>query len=89
MHAQPVTSEPPVTHHQSYVMEPALNNPLYAAIKAILTEARQSAYRAVNFTMLQAYWEIGKQIVEHEQGGNEKPRVWECIIKRLIPPSYH
>lgn len=50
----------------------ATQDPLYADIKAILTEARQSAYRTVNFTMVMAYWEVGKRIVEQEQGGNEK-----------------
>ncbi|HZH96081.1 MAG TPA: DUF1016 N-terminal domain-containing protein, partial [Flavisolibacter sp.] len=45
-------------------MKPAKTNKLYTEIKAILTEARQSAYRAVNFAMVIAYWEIGKRIVE-------------------------
>ena len=64
-------------------MEPALNNPLYDTIKAILTEARQSAYRTVNFTMVQAYWEIGKQIVEHEQGRSEKAGYGNALLKDL------
>lgn len=36
----------------------------YEDIKNILVEARKSAYRAVNFTMVLAYWEIGKRIYE-------------------------
>jgi hypothetical protein len=33
-------------------------------IKAILNEARQQVYPAVNFAMVQAYWLVGKRIVD-------------------------
>ncbi len=39
---------------------------LYGVIKQILQEARQTAYRAVNFAMVTAYWQIGKAIIEDE-----------------------
>ena len=32
----------------------------------ILHSARQNAYRAVNTAMLEAYWQIGKRIVEED-----------------------
>lgn len=35
-------------------------------VAQIIREARQTAYRAVNFTMVLAYWNIGKLIVEDE-----------------------
>ena len=53
-------------------MKPTKTDSIYREIKAILEEARQSAYRAINFTMVQAYWEIGKRIVEHEQAGKKE-----------------
>jgi predicted nuclease of restriction endonuclease-like (RecB) superfamily len=56
---------------------------LYKQIRSILQEARQSAYRAVNFTMVVAYWEIGKRIVEHEQGGKIKAGYGEGLLKEL------
>lgn len=56
---------------------------LYTEIKAILTQARQTAYRAVNLTMVIAYWEIGKRIVQEEQGGKEKAVYGEELIKDL------
>jgi hypothetical protein len=34
-----------------------------AEILTILTVARQKAYTAVNFSMVDAYWHIGKRIV--------------------------
>ncbi|MFT4062989.1 MAG: DUF1016 N-terminal domain-containing protein [Edaphocola sp.] len=44
-------------------------------IKAILEKARQKAYQAVNSAMVEAYWLIGKRIVEEEQNGKEKPNM--------------
>ncbi len=33
-------------------------------IKQIIEQARNFAYKAINFSMIIAYWEIGKTIVE-------------------------
>ncbi|WP_410478537.1 DUF1016 N-terminal domain-containing protein [Pedobacter gandavensis] len=38
----------------------------FEEIRGILAAARQNAYTAVNSTMVQAYWLIGKRIVEQE-----------------------
>ena len=35
-------------------------------IENIIRESRQTAYRAIDFTMVMAYWNIGKVIVEDE-----------------------
>jgi len=56
---------------------------LYADIKNILEQARNNAVRAVNFSMVVAYWEIGKRIVEDEQGGNERAAYGESVLKEL------
>ena len=42
---------------------------IYSRVREILETARSSAYRAVNFAMVQAYWHIGSVIVEEEQQG--------------------
>ena len=42
------------------------NNLLASQVAQIIRDARQTAYRAVNFTMVLAYWNIGKLIVEAE-----------------------
>ena len=39
----------------------------YQTIKEVLEQARSQAYRAVNIAMVQAYWNIGRIIVEEEQ----------------------
>lgn len=42
------------------------DNALASQVAQIIRDARQTAYRAVNFTMVLAYWNIGKLIVEDE-----------------------
>ena len=39
---------------------------IYSEIKETLLLSRNQAYSAVNFAMVQAYWQIGRIIVEHE-----------------------
>ena len=45
---------------------------VYNNIKNVLDEARSKAFRSVNFAMVQAYWHIGRLIVEEEQNGKER-----------------
>ena len=40
-------------------------------IRKILQSARSRAYTAVNTAMVEAYWLIGKRIVEEEQYGKD------------------
>lgn len=54
-----------------------------AEIKEILEHARQKAYKAINTSMVEAYWLIGKRIVEEEQNGKEKAEYGEAILKNL------
>lgn len=56
---------------------------LYQNIKDIIYEARQNAYRAVNFAMVQAYWNIGRLIVEEEQKGRERAEYGTHLIRDL------
>ena len=55
----------------------------YQNIKAILEKARSIAYRAVNFAMVQAYWEIGRIIVEEEQKGAERAEYGKALVKEF------
>lgn len=48
-----------------------MNQNFYNEIKQILISARNKVYQTANFVMVEAYWNIGKSIIE-EQGGNEK-----------------
>lgn len=52
-------------------------------VKEILKSARQKAYTAVNSAMVEAYWKIGRRIVEEEQSGRERAEYGKEIIKNL------
>ena len=54
----------------------------YDNIKEILENARRKSYNAVNFAMVEAYWEIGKSIVE-KQGGNNNAEYGKKLLKEL------
>jgi len=56
---------------------------LFNDVLQILTSARQKAYSAINFAMVEAYWFIGKRIVEEEQKGEKRAAYGEGIIKEL------
>jgi predicted nuclease of restriction endonuclease-like (RecB) superfamily len=59
------------------------NDDLYLKIKNILQSARDNAYRHINFVMVEAYWNIGKQIVEDEQRGKDRAEYGAYLIKEL------
>ena len=52
-------------------------------IKQILLEARQKAYRATAFAMIEGFWLIGERIVKEEQQGNVRANYGEQIIAQL------
>lgn len=52
-------------------------------VKEILKSARQKAYTAVNSAMVEAYWKIGRRIVEEEQNGKERAEYGKEILKNL------
>lgn len=54
----------------------------YNQIKEILSNARAKVYSAANFAMVEAYWEIGKSIVE-KQGGNATAEYGTSLLKEL------
>ena len=56
---------------------------LYANVSEILANARKRAYSAVNFAMVESYWLIGQQIVEHEQHGEARADYGKGLLKEL------
>ena len=54
----------------------------YEQIKRILSEARNKVYQTANFAMVEAYWNIGKSIVE-QQGGEEKAEYGARLMVEL------
>jgi len=58
-------------------------------IKLILSQARKKAYTAINAAMVEAYWQIGKRIVEEEQNGADRAGYGDEILKVLSEALIH
>jgi uncharacterized protein DUF1016 len=56
---------------------------IYESIAEVLRVARSRAYRAVNFVMVEAYWRIGRMIVDEEQQGKEKAEYGDYLLRQL------
>ncbi len=56
---------------------------LYRRIHEVLTAARARAWRAVNSVMVEAYWEVGRIIVEEEQAGKHRADYGKHILEGL------
>lgn len=52
-------------------------------IGEILSQGRKLAFQKVNSVLTATYWQIGKQIVEFQQGGKRRAEYGEEIIKQL------
>ena len=52
-------------------------------IQQILRQAQHQAYRNINKTMVEAYWLVGKRIVEEEQNGEVRAGYGKSIMKNL------
>ena len=66
-----------------YLVQPKLRPEFYRAISGILQTARDKAYRAVNFTMVEAYWKVGRKIIEEEQQGRERAAYGKELMQNL------
>lgn len=55
----------------------------YKKIKEILETARARVYQSVNFEMVNAYWHIGREIVEVEQKGKERAEYGQNLLDSL------
>ena len=64
---------------------------LYNEVREIIASARQNATRSVDFCRVQMYWNIGKRILETEQGGKERAEYGSYLLKNLakrLEPEY-
>ena len=56
---------------------------LFHSIKEIILQARQRVFRMVNSSLLDTYWQVGRLIVEDEQGGSVRAEYGENVLKEL------
>lgn len=59
------------------------NNNFYQEIKELLYSAKNRVYQTINTTMTQTYFQIGKRIVEEEQGGQIRAEYGKSLLKLL------
>ena len=55
---------------------------IFEEVKKVLQEARNKVYKTANNAMVEAYWNIGRIIVE-KQSGNEKAEYGVALLKNL------
>lgn len=67
----------------SVAVDASIRTEFYRDIAETLHAARQNAYRAVNFAMVEACWNIGRLIVEEEQQGKQRADYGTYLIKNL------
>ncbi|MCM1193101.1 MAG: PDDEXK nuclease domain-containing protein [Acetatifactor muris] len=56
---------------------------IYSEIKETLLQSRDHAYNAVNFAIVQAYWQIGRIIVQHEQNGSLRAEYGKAVLQEI------
>ena len=59
------------------------NRDIYSEIKETLLLSRNQAYSAVNYAMIQAYWHIGRIIIEHEQNGSLRAEYGKSVLQEV------
>lgn len=60
-----------------------INKDIYSSIKALMDNARNKVAREVNNILIQTYWEIGRIIVEEEQGNSYRAEYGKQLITDL------
>lgn len=62
---------------------PVEEQQFYEDVREILLQARELAYKNASSIMTQAYWNVGKRIVEQELLGKERAKYGSYLIKNL------
>lgn len=70
-------------------MTPNDYNGIRSSIVSLLEGARRAAARSVNALMTATYWEIGRHIVEFEQGGESRAAYGQALLARLSKDLTH
>ncbi len=60
-----------------------VHDDIFNSIKTLMDKARNEVAREVNNILLQTYWEVGRIIVEDEQGHSERADYGRELLKDL------
>jgi len=74
-----------VLHHNRYTMSNISKSEygFYSKVVELLRSAQQTVVQTVNKTMVFTYFEIGKMIVEEEQGGENRAKYGQFLLSEL------
>lgn len=61
----------------------SIDSRLLDDVRDLLQKSRGKAYAAANLIMVDAYWNIGRRIVEEEQDGRERAGYGSQLIRNL------
>ena len=70
-------------------LKPAEYDKVLSGVVELLDAARRASARVVNSLMTATYWEVGRRIVEHEQGGEKRAGYGEEIVKKFSEDLTH
>jgi hypothetical protein len=65
------------------VLSSAAYKGIHSDIIAILEISRRAAARSVNAVITATYWEVGRRVVEFEQGGENRAAYGQALLVRL------
>lgn len=57
--------------------------PLLDALRRLIADSRQQVLRAVDTVQVQTYWQVGRHIVEFEQGGEKRAAYGQRLLPQL------
>ena len=60
----------------------------YSSIKELMDNARNNVAREVNNILIQTYWEIGRIIVEEEQGNSDRAEYGKQLVSDLSKKTH-
>ena len=60
-----------------------IHRDVYSSIKELMDNARNKVAREVNNILIQTYWEIGRIIVEDEQGNSDRAEYGKQLVTDL------
>ncbi len=69
--------------NESLIKRASVPAGFYDEIRSIVQAAKNKVYTAINTAMVEAYWLMGKRIVEEEQQGEERAGYGKELIEKL------
>jgi len=79
----PDNHRPPSNNPQSAIPSQQFLDGLVGQLRALIQDARQRALRAVDAVQVRTCWEVGRHIVEFEQGGADRAEYGTKLLPRL------